>query len=117
MAAPYGNRGDLMVGADGREADVLGPVLACGPVVLLDGWALSQALGTRAAGLVLLLMVPVLIGAGIGAGTAPSGSPPSVRLLRAGIGALVAHLLLAALLLVLFALRRPADGPVPIPNP
>ncbi|WP_158715099.1 hypothetical protein [Kitasatospora phosalacinea] len=101
----------------GAGATGAGAVLTCGPVVLLDGWALSHALGTRAAGLVLLLMVPVLLGAGIGAGTAPSGSPPSARLLRAGTGALVAHLLLAALLLVLFALHRPADGPVPMPNP
>ncbi|MDR3031522.1 MAG: hypothetical protein LBV78_00155 [Kitasatospora sp.] len=106
-----------MVRGNAGGAGVAGAVLACGPVLLLDGWALSQALGTRAAGLVLVLLLPVLLGAGIGAGTAPLGSPPSTRLFRAGTGALAVHLLLAALLLVLFALRRPADGPVPIPSP
>ena len=91
-----------MVGAGGREADVLGAVLTCGPVVLVDGLLLVSA-----GPLVLLPLVPVLIGAAIGAGTAPLGSSVSVRLCRAGIGALVVHLLLALLLLVLLRLYPP----------
>ncbi|GAA2108561.1 hypothetical protein GCM10009759_48550 [Kitasatospora saccharophila] len=91
-----------MVEAGRREADVLGAVLTCGPVVLVDGLLLASA-----GPLVLLPLVPVLIGAAIGAGTAPLGASTSVRLYRAGLGALIAHLLLLLLLLVLLQLYPP----------
>ncbi|MFD7731241.1 hypothetical protein ACFV6F_12750 [Kitasatospora phosalacinea] len=91
-----------MVEADGRGADALGAVLTCGPVVLIDGLLLLSV-----GPLVLVPMVLALVGAAIGAGTARSGAPASVRLRRAGFGAMAVHLLLVLLLWVLLWLYPP----------
>ncbi|ROR44852.1 hypothetical protein [Kitasatospora cineracea] len=91
-----------MAGTDGRGPSAADAVLTCGPVLLFDGWMLAAG-----SPVLLVPMALVLVGAAIGAGTARAGSPAPVRLCRAGVGALVAHFLLAVLLFVLLLLFPP----------
>ncbi|RKE18678.1 hypothetical protein [Streptomyces sp. TLI_171] len=74
-----------------------------GPMLVLDGWLLSGGRGRAVAP----LLVPALCCAVIAAITARPGSAGVVRLRRAGLGALIAHGLLLALLFVLVAVHPP----------
>ncbi|MGW4807515.1 hypothetical protein [Kitasatospora sp. NPDC004272] len=88
-----------MAGTDGRGTSVLGAVLTCGPVALFDLWLLVEG-----APLVPLPLFLVLSGAAIGVSVPDPGAPLSVRLYRAGVGALVVHALLVILLFAVFVL-------------
>ncbi|MFJ1752541.1 hypothetical protein [Kitasatospora sp. NPDC088134] len=91
------------MGTDGRAGgDLAAAALWWGPVLLLDGWLL-----VRTGGRVGVLLVPVLLGAAIGAAAARAGTPPAVRLRRSGLGALLAHGLLLAALLTALTLHPP----------
>ncbi|BAJ27974.1 MULTISPECIES: hypothetical protein [Kitasatospora] len=89
-------------GAGARRTNVPGAVLTCGPVVLFDGWLLTVGVP-----LVAVPMFLVLLGALFGAATGRPNASASVRLYRAGVGALVTNLLLVLVLLFLLWRSEP----------